>query len=80
METIQIAVKLNQENKILYTVTECASMEENENKEKIWTITVFTETGIFSSKCQNGKVIERWELEYINPDGRKFKIFLISLK
>ena len=63
------------------TITECASMEENENQEKVWTITVFTETGIFSSKCQNGKIIECWELEYTNPnDAKKVQDFLDKLE
>ena len=53
------------------TVTECASVEEDENKEKIWTITVFGEDGIVSTRCQNGKIIERWEIKYTNPDDAK---------
>lgn len=53
------------------TVTECASVEEDDNKEKVWTITAFTENGIVSNKCQNGKIIDSWELKYTNPDDAK---------
>ena len=53
------------------TVTECASVEEDENKEKIWTITVFEEDGIVSTRCQNGKILDRWEIKYTNPDDAK---------
>lgn len=53
------------------TGIECASAEEDENKEKVWTITVFTENGIVSNKCQNGKIIDSWELKYKNPDDAK---------
>lgn len=59
------------------TGTECASVEEDENKEKVWTITVFTENGIVSNKCQNGKIIDSWELKYTNPnDAKKVQDFL----
>lgn len=34
------------------TGTECASVEEDENKEKVWTITAFGEDGIVSTRCQ----------------------------
>ena len=52
-------------------VTECASVKEDENKEKIWTVTAFTENGIVSNKCQNGKIIDSWEIKYSNPDDAK---------
>ena len=52
-------------------VTECSSVKENENKEKVWTITAFTENGIVSNKCQNGKIIESWEIKYSKPDDAK---------
>ena len=59
------------------TVTECASVEEDENKEKIWTITVFGEDGIVSTRCQNGKILDRWEIKYTNPgDAKKVQDFL----
>ena len=52
-------------------VTECTSVKENENKEKVWTITAFTENGIVSNKCQNGKIIDSWEIKYSNPNDAK---------
>ena len=59
------------------TGTECASVEEDENKEKVWTITAFTENGIVSNKCQNGKIIDSWELKYTNPnDAKKVQDFI----
>ena len=59
------------------TVTECASVKEDENKEKIWTITVFGEDGIVSTRCQNGKILDRWEIKYTNPgDAKKVQDFL----
>ena len=59
------------------TVTECASVEEDENKEKVWTITAFGEDGIFSTRCQNGKIIDSWEIKYTNPnDAKKVQDFI----
>ena len=59
------------------TGTECASVEEDENKEKVWTITAFTENGVVSNKCRNGKIIDSWELKYTNPnDAKKVQDFL----
>lgn len=52
-------------------VTECASVTEDESKEKVWTITAFTEQGIVSNKCQNGNIIEHWEYIYNNADDAK---------
>lgn len=52
-------------------VTECASVEDDENKEKIWTITAFGENGIVSTRCQNGKILDSWEIKYTNPDDAK---------
>ena len=53
------------------TGTECASVEMDENKEKVWTITAFGEDGIISTRCQNGKILDRWEIKYKNPDDAK---------
>ena len=59
------------------TGTECASVEEDENKEKVWTITAFGEDGIVSTRCQNGKIIDSWEIKYTNPnDAKKVQDFL----
>lgn len=52
-------------------VTECASVEEDEKKEKVWTITCISEDGISSKKCQNGKVLSEWEIQYSDPKDRK---------
>lgn len=52
-------------------VTQCASVDEDENKEKVWTITAFTEQGIVSNKCQNGNIIDHWEYTYKNSDDAK---------
>ena len=51
--------------------TECASVDEDENKEKVWTITCIGKDGISSKKCQNGKVLSSWDLKYDNPDDAK---------
>ena len=59
------------------TGTECASVEEDENKEKVWTITVFGEDGIVSTRCQNGKILDSWEIKYTNPnDAKKVQDFI----
>ena len=59
------------------TGTECASVEEDENKEKVWTITAFGENGIVSTRCQNGKIIDSWEIKYTNPnDAKKVQDFI----
>lgn len=58
-------------------ITECAFAEEDENQEKIWTVTCFGEDGIVSTRCQNGKILDRWELKYKNPgDAKKVRDFL----
>lgn len=57
--------------------TECASVSEDEKKEKVWTITAFTEQGIVSKKIKDGQVISQWELTYKNPeDAQKVRDFL----
>ncbi|MCI7322029.1 MAG: hypothetical protein MR508_01800, partial [Lachnospiraceae bacterium] len=59
------------------TGTECAFVEEDENKEKVWTITAFGEDGIVSTRCQNGKIIDSWEIKYTNPnDAKKVQDFI----
>lgn len=59
------------------TGTECASVEEDENKEKVWTITAFGEDGIVSTRCQNGKIIDSLEIKYTNPnDAKKVQDFI----
>lgn len=59
------------------TVTECAFAEEDENKEKVWTITMFSEDGIVSKKCRDGEIIDSWELKYTNSeDAKKVRDFL----
>jgi hypothetical protein len=52
-------------------VTECASVEEDEKKDKVWTITCLNGDGISSKKCQNGKVLSEWEIKYSTPKDRK---------
>ena len=52
-------------------VTECASVEEDEKKDKVWTITCLGGDGISSKKCQNGKVLSEWEIKYSTPKDRK---------
>ena len=50
--------------------TECASVDEDDKKEKVWTITCIGADGISSKKCQNGKVLSSWELNYESPKMR----------
>lgn len=52
-------------------ITECASVQEDENGKKTWTITAFTEQGIISKKCQDGIIISQWELKYKNSEDAK---------
>lgn len=52
-------------------VTECASVEEDEKKDKVWTITCLGGDGISSKKCQNGKVLSEWEIKYSTLKDRK---------
>lgn len=59
-------------------VSECATVEEDENSEKIWTVTAFTEDGIISKKFQNGKVIDSWTLKYNRADDYEKVNQLIS--
>ncbi len=51
--------------------TECASVDEDDKKEKVWTITCIGADGISSKKCQNGKVLSSWELKYESPEYAK---------
>lgn len=58
-------------------MTEYAYAEEDEDQEKVWTVTVFTEQGIVSNKCKNGKIIDHWEITYENPhDAEKVWDFI----
>lgn len=59
-------------------VSECATVEEDENSEKIWTVTAFTEDGIISKKFQNGKVIDSWTLKYNSAEDYEKVNQLIS--
>ena len=52
-------------------VTECASVEEDEKKDKVWTITCLGGDGISSKKCKNGKVLSEWEIKYSTPKDRR---------
>ena len=51
--------------------TECTSVEEDDEKEKVWTITCIDADGISSKKCQNGKVLSSWELKLQSPEDAK---------
>ncbi|MFQ8879161.1 MAG: hypothetical protein ACLR7N_12025 [Roseburia hominis] len=46
-------------------------MEEDENEEKSGSVTSFGEDGIISTRCQNGKVLDSWNIKYDNPMMRK---------
>lgn len=62
-------------------VTEYVSVEEDENEEKIWTVTSFGEDGIISTRCQNGKVLDSWNIKMITRRMRKrYGIILQNLK
>lgn len=62
-------------------VTECASASEDENKDKIWTITAYSSDGITSKRFKNGVELDGWELKYKNPsDGRKVLDFISSFE
>ena len=63
------------------TTTECASVEEDDEQEKVWTITCIGSDGISSKKCQNGKVLSSWELKYESPeDAKRVDEFLAKFK
>ena len=57
---------------------ECASLDEDENKKKIWTITAFTQEGIICTECPaGGSSRELWRIDYENPeDAEKVWEFL----
>ena len=50
-------------------VTECVSCKEGESPDKdtIWTVTCFGADGIISNRCQNGEILDSWEIKYKNP-------------
>lgn len=58
-------------------VKECASVDEDE-KDKVWTITVFSQEGIICKRGKAGEEMEDlWSLTYENPDDyRKVWDFL----
>lgn len=47
---------------------ECATLDENDEKKKTWTITAFTEQGIICSECTDGVTRELWKIEYENQE------------
>ena len=53
------------------TQKECASVEEDENKKKTWTITAFGEDGIICNECTDGVTKELWRIDYKNPEDCK---------
>ena len=58
-------------------VTEYASVTQKEDEEPVWTIMSFSADGIVYNKCQDGKIIDRWEIKYNNPtDAKKVEDFL----
>lgn len=58
-------------------VTEYASVSKEEDEERVWTIMSFSADGIVYNKCQNGKIIDTWEIKYSNPeDAQKVWDFL----
>lgn len=61
--------------------TECASVDEDDKKEKVWTITCIGADGISSKKCQNGTVLSSWELKYESPeDAKRVDDFIAGFK
>ncbi len=58
-------------------VTEYASVTQKEDEEPVWTIMSFSADGIVYNKCQDGKIIDSWEIKYNNPtDAKKVEDFL----
>lgn len=56
---------------------ESATYDEDENKDKIWTITAYSSDGIISKRFQNGVELDGWELKYNNPsDAQKVWDFI----
>lgn len=47
---------------------ECATVAEDENKDKVWTITAFTEQGITCTQSKNGVSTKLWSIDYQNAD------------
>ena len=61
--------------------TECVSAEDDENREKVWTITCIGNDGISSKKCQNGKVLSEWEIKYDSPnEAQRVEDFIAGFK
>lgn len=52
-------------------ITECTSVEEDDEREKVWTITCIGADEISSKKYQNGKVLSSWALKYESPEESK---------
>lgn len=52
-------------------VVETASATENENKEKVWTITAFSQDGIVCKRGTKGNMETVWELQYEHNDDYK---------
>ena len=51
--------------------TECTSVEEDDEKEKVWTITCVDSDGISSKKCQKGRILSSWELKFESSEDAK---------
>ncbi|MCR4955426.1 MAG: hypothetical protein K6A30_01920 [Lachnospiraceae bacterium] len=55
----------------LSEIIECASYKEDENKEKVWTITNIGEEGLTCKKYKEGILLSSWELEYSSVEERQ---------
>lgn len=65
-------------------LTECASLQEHEEeeKEKVWTVTAFSADGIICTECpEGGTPRQLWRIEYQDPqDAKRVWDFLAGFK
>lgn len=76
----EIAITDNTNIGITETVNgvESATVDEDKDKNRIWTVTAFSQDGIISKRFQNGKELDGWEIKFKNPSEAKKVLDFIS--
>ena len=68
----EIAITDNTNIGITETVNgvESATVDEDKDKNRIWTVTAFSQDGIISKRFQNGKELDGWEIRFMEMESK----------